>query len=274
MRYLGVLTLLFFASCHSVAIKENNMFGNRVQELRGRIKQITVKTVSNSTKQNGSTIDDGTVVTYWDRKGNKIKQEDGYDTKYPDKTIFQYDGKLLTKSITTSNTNSPVMTNERRYDKKKREIENIWYFDNKLESKIIKKYDSKGNVISKQFIERDGKLRGTEIYEIDYKNKWVTVSNIDGEGKKKESFGRFQYDNKGYRIIDEYTFSKKAGVDCMKNEYDKRGNLLKFSDCDPNKKRITTTYQYAFDKVGNVVKQEKYYDGILVSTIFMEIVYW
>lgn len=273
MKYFYFFVFIFLVSCHSIKIEENRMDNIKIQKLVGKIREIRVKISNNSSKENVFT-DQGTTFTYWDKRGKIIKQVDQYNEKYIDSTLFLYEGNLLTKSITTSNTKSPELLLEYKYDKKGNEIEYISYFNKKIDSKIVKKYDSKGNVISKEYIGSKGELKQKELFEIDYIKKWVTVRLFDAESKLKSTYSKFRFDKNGRRIQTEVIFPKKEQNICTINEYDKKGNLLKSFSCNNDKNEKVTTYKYAFDAFGNVIKQEKFINSDLISTTSIYILYW
>jgi hypothetical protein len=69
---------------------------------------IKVKTINDSVKQNLVKNHSNNDRLFW-RKGRIIRQEDRYDEKYSDTSVFVYNSNLLTKSITNSGKNSPIL---------------------------------------------------------------------------------------------------------------------------------------------------------------------
>jgi hypothetical protein len=159
------------------------MPSNSVQKLIGNIKEIWVSTISNPSTTKTGSYNEGAIITFYDRIGRVIKHDDKYNEKYTDSTVVEYDHKLITKSITASNSGSRELMITYKYDKKHNEIEYIAYWDKLLDLKRILKYDSKGNVIEKEYFDRTGKLHRLEKFDINYKKRKVNVYTFDKEGK-------------------------------------------------------------------------------------------
>jgi hypothetical protein len=68
-----------------------------------------------------------------------------------------------------------------------------------LDSKILKN-TIQGNIISKKYFGRDYKLRFSELFNIDYKNKYVIVDSYDATGKKTAITQHFQFNKQGDRV--------------------------------------------------------------------------
>ena len=268
--YVLILMLLTFSSCNSIIIKENRMSDDAVQNIIGKVKIMKIKTINESKTQKNNGINSNLLINYFNKERKIIRQEYRHDSKYSDTTLFYYHKNILIKSTTTSNSISPVLTVEHKYDKKNNEIAYVAYIDTILDSKILKKYDSRGNIISKKYFGRNDKLRFSELFNIDYKNKYVIVDSYDANGKKNSYYSAFQFDKQGNRVLNEVFYLKLENNICTKNEYDIRGNLLKTYSC---KNGETTEYKYTFDKVGNIIRRDKYRNTMYIGSTVMEIIY-
>ena len=270
--YVLILMLLTFSSCKSIIIKENKMSDDAVQNIVGKVKIMEISTINESKTQKNNGINSDLLINYFNKKGKILRQEYRHDAKYSDTTLFSYHKNMLIKATTTSNSISPVLTIEHKYDKKNNEIEFIAYTDKTLDYKILKKYDSKGNIIKKQHLGKNDKLEFTEIYLIDYKKKSVIVNSFDSEGKQSSYYSQFEYDSQGNRIKYEIINNKPDHYYCTVNQYDQDSNLLKSHSC--KSKRNELEYKYTFDAIGNIIKRAEYHDNILMRTKIIAITYW
>lgn len=275
VKLLFLFLLILLQSCQSVKIKENKEPLYRVQEKFGTIKEIRVSKISHQSATNAGLLSEGSLTKFWYTNGKMIKQEDHNNDKSIDYTIFEYDGKLVTRSTTTSTAANREFIVERKYDKKHNEIEHIAFWNKMLDAKWIMKYDSKGNVIEKEYFDRSGKLDRLEKFDIDYRKQKVTVQEFDKEGKASDYYSTFEFDNLGNRTKHELIYTTKKYSSCTKFEYDKKGNLLRYYSCNPNdKNHNTVVYNYTFDSVGNIIKREEIINNILVKTTITDIIYW
>jgi hypothetical protein len=275
VNYLFLSLFIFVQSCQSIKIKENKEPSTRVQKRVGAIKEIRLTTISNPPSSTDRSYKDGSLTKFWYKKGRIIKQEDQHKDQYTDCTIFEYDGKLFTKSITTSSAVGREFIVERKYDTKHNEIEYISYWNNLLDAKWTMKYDSKGNVIEKEYFDRSGKLFRLEKFDIDYKKRKVTVYEINKEGKVSDHISTFEFDKRGNRTKSEFIDTAKKYKSCTNYEYDKKGNILGYNSCNPDdKKHGSFVYNYIFDSVGNIIKREEIINNVLVKTTTTDIVYW
>lgn len=244
-----------------------------IQNLRGHVKEIKVKNIKGSSSNDIEAIPFG-LISNWDRDGKKITQKDLYSKDYFDETLFFYENGLLIKSITKSNTNSPELMIEHKYDKKGNEIEYLAYFDKKLNNKRVTQYDKRGNRIVVEHYDGIDQLNFIEKTAIDYKNKSLITYSYNKQGELNDLYLKCVFDKKGNRIKSELEEKKAKYHSFTINEYDKRNNLLKTYSLPKSPKNIVIEYKYNFDKIGNIIKQEKFENNILVNTVSIEIVYW
>ena len=275
IKLLCFSIFILVASCQSIKIKENQEPSYRVQERVGTIKEIRVSKISNQTSNNAGSYSEGSLTKFWYTRGKISKQEDHHKDKSIDYTVFEYDGKLVTKSISTSTAVNRELIVERKYDKKHNEIEHIAFWNKMLDAKWMMKYDSKGNVIEKEYFDRSGKLDRLEKFEINYKKRKGTVYSFDKEGKASDYNSTFEFDKHGNRTKSELINAAKKYKSCANYEYDKKGNLLRYYSCNPDDtKHDTFVYKYTFDSVGNIIKREEIINDVLVKTTITDIVYW
>ena len=275
VNHLFLFVFILVQSCQSIKIKENKEPSYRVQERVGNIKEIRVNTISNSSATNAGSYNEGAVTKFWYAKGKIIKQEDHNKDKSIDYTIFEYDGKLFTKSTTTSTAGNREFIVERKYDKKHNEIEFISHWNKLLDYKWMMKYDSKGNAIEKKYFDKTGKLNNFEKIDIDYKKRIVTVQEFDKDGKASDYYSTFEFDKFGNRTKQEVFNAAKKFNGCTKFEYDKKGNILRYYSCTPDDKNHSSlVYNYTFDSRGNIVKLEEIINNVLVKTTITNLIYW
>ncbi|WP_143071045.1 hypothetical protein [Flavobacterium xueshanense] len=273
MRIFLFIVLSLLASCAPIKIKKIPMPDGDIQDIKGHVKEIKVKNIKGS-----SVIDPETIpfelISNWNREGRKIAQKDLYAKDYFDETLFFYQNGLVIKSITKSNTNSPELMMEHKYDKKSNEIEYLAYFDKKLNNKRVTQYDKRGNRIVVEHFDGNGELKFTEKTTIDYKNKSLITYSYNKQGELKDGYLKCIFDKNGNRIKSELEFKKAKYYSVTINEYDKRNNLLKTFSLPKTPKNIVVEYKYSFDKIGNIIKQEKFENNVLVNTVLIDIVYW
>ena len=275
VNYLFLSLFILLQSCQSIKIKENKEPSTRVQKLIGNIKEIRVSTISNPSPTNTSSKNEGITTIFYDRTGRIIKHDDKYNDKFTDYTIFEYDHSLVTKSTTISNSGSRELMITHKYDKKHNEIEYIAYWDKLLDLKRVMKYDTKGNVIEKQYFDASSKLHRLEKFDIDYKKQKVTVYEFDKEGKASNYYFTFEFDKHGNRTKSELINVAKKYHSCTIDEYDKKGNFLKSYSCNPDDNgKSFLVYNYIFDSVGNIIKQEEIINNVLSKTTIIDIIYW
>lgn len=273
MRIYLFIILSLITSCTPVKIKKIPMPDGDIQDLIGHIKEIKVKNIKGTSVKNSDTIPFD-VISNWNRKGQKIAQKDHYGKYYFDETLFFYQNGLLIKSITKSNTNSPELMIEHKYDKKGNEIEYLAYFDKKLDNRKITHYDKRGNRIVVEHFDGNSQLKLTEKTTIDYKNKSLITYSYNKQGELNDLYLKCVFDKNGNRIKSELETKKAKYHSVTINEYDKRSNLLKTYSLPKTTKNIVVEYKYYFDKIGNIIKQEKFENNVLVNTVLIDIVYW
>ena len=273
MRISLFIVLSLLASCAPIKIKKIPMPDSDIQDIRGHVKELKVKNIKGS-----SVIDPETVpfelISNWSREGHKIAQKDLYTKDQFDETLFFYQNGREIKSITKSITNSPELLIEHKYDKKGNEIEYLAYFDKKLANKIVTQYDKRGNRIVVEHFDRNGQHEFTEKTTIDYKNKSLITYSYNKQGELKDGYLKCIFDKNGNRIKSELENKKSKYHSVTINEYDKRSNLLKTYSLPKSPKNTVVEYKFSFDKIGNIIKQEKFENNVLVNTVLIDIVYW
>lgn len=273
MRIYLFIVLSLITSCTPVKIKKIPMPDGDIQDLRGHVKEIKVKNIKASSLKDIEAIPFG-LISNWDRNGKKISQKDLYSKDYFDETLFFYENGLLIKSITKSNTNSPELMIEHKYDKKGNEIEYLAYFGKKLDNKIVTQYDKRGNRIVVEHYDGIDQLNFIEKTAIDYKNKSLITYSYNKQGELNDFYLKCVFDKNGNRIKLELETKKAKYHSVTINEYDKRSNLLKTYSLPSTEKSNVVEYKYYFDKIGNIIKQEKFENNVLVNTVLIDIVYW
>lgn len=273
MRISLFIVLSLLASCAPIKIKKIPMPDGDIQDIKGHVKEIKAKNIKGSSVIDPETIPFG-LISNWNREGRKIAQKDLYAKDYFDETLFFYQNGLVIKSITKSNTNSPELMMEHKYDKKSNEIEYLAYFDKKLNNKRVTQYDKRGNRIVVEHFDGNGELKFTEKTTIDYKNKSLITYSYNKQGELKDGYLKCIFDKNGNRIKSELEFKKAKYYSVTINEYDKRNNLLKTYSLPKSPKNTLVEYKYSFDKIGNIIKQEKFENSVLVNTVLIDIVYW
>jgi len=95
-------------------------------------------------------------------------------------------------------------------------------------SKIIRKYDYKGNVIEKVEYKLDGDLDFKWIFKYDNKGNFIEYAKYNSDGSL-DSKHILKYDNKGNRI-EEAKYKSDESLDSKRIfKYDNKGNFIEYA---------------------------------------------
>lgn len=225
-----------------------------IQELRGRLKSMEVKTtyyLDNKTSTSSSII-------YFNKNNKRIRQVDIAD-KFTDETLFNYSKNgLLESSITRSADSSFIAKNEYKYDLNENLISYHSFDNNILSFYKTTKYDNKNNKIEEKYFKSDNQLDNIATFEHDYKNKNFTTKRTNSKNILNDFYYKFFYDSRGYLILTE-TYKNNSLSSKSRSEYDDRGNLVKrISYNQKGDIHEAIVYKNKYDKKGNIIIREAY----------------
>src|SRR3989339_340573 len=140
---------------------------------------------------------------------------------------------------------------------------------NNLESKIIKRYDTKGNLLTENVymkIQQKEFLYSQVVYKYDDRGNQVEI-NFIGLNDSIEGKQVCKYDTKGNRIEEEgYKADGKFGGKSILL-YDDQGNLIKRQNLIIN---IESIINYMYDSKNNIIEENRYNSG---DSLYMRIKY-
>ena len=273
-KYLLILILIVYSSC-AVKVQEISLPDNI--KINGKIKNL-VSTAFHLKDSANCTVKkiNSRIIAYYDRDGKLLYQLDYNYLKNSvsiDSTFFTYNNKkLVAKSVTSSNYDNNIMVQTYIYNNRSRQIEQICSVNNKLDFRIVKTYDKKGNVLTRAFYDSTNTLKNRDSISYNYKLGHY------------ESFSPLSRQKSNYIIY----FNRKGQLYLFK-DYDKNSKLRSYSEnyFDAYGNRIGNTnfnsdgkpkdiYKsvYVYDGKGNWLTKSGYHNGKLFDYNENTISYW
>lgn len=245
--------------------------------LNGKVKILEIKTVMLNSPIDDTIARKTTRKFYFDKNNNLLKEYYS-DGNYSDETVFNYSGKGLLESsvITKQNSVSSPIKSEYEYDHNKNCITHKSYGRDTLYCIKTSKYDNKNNVIEEGFNSmQNEKYSWRETYIYDYKKRTCLLKSYDADNKEKNSILEFYYDKKGH-IININKINSKTKLNSYTSiDYDRFGNSISYLTLDEKKNiRISYAIKNEYDRKGNLVKRETFDNGKLIEKSIMNITYW
>ena len=201
-------------------------------------------------------------IKKYDSLGNIIEYT-GYDNENSVmesiKTLNIYDSKanLIEKKESSLDiwSKSFVLTknNTYKYDSNGNLIEdNDLNKDGSLNSKKVYRYDSNGNLIEDNDLNKDGSLNSKKVYRYDSNGNLIEEFGRYPDGKFSHKL-TYKYDSKGNKI--EYCNFNSDGSFSQKitYKYDSNGKLIEEFTINTNINTIKETYTY--DSKGNMIEK-------------------
>lgn len=275
MKNISFLFFLLLFSCSTSKFHTMDDAYDMTTKLKGKVKSLETTSFPNT---KDDTIGEKLIRNfYFDRKMNMLKEQYS-DGKNPDETVYTYnkDGSLKS-SVTSKNSGSRYAKKEYQYDKKKNCI-SIKYFGNDDTLRAIKtsKYDHKNNAIEEEFISLKNEKHNWRVEsKYDYKKRTCLLKTYDADKKEKNSILEFQYDKRGNIIkIDLINpVTKKNSYTSI--SYDKYGNTISYLSLDDKKNiKVKNSIKNEYDRKGNLIKSETFDKGKLIDTTILDITYW
>ena len=265
--------LLFFISCGSLKFQENEM--DYIQELIGKIKQIEVVRYHYPLKKNDTIVQIDTSILYFGNKNKLLKQID-LNKDYNYETVYNYKNGLLESTLSTTGKSTTMITY--KYDKNKNVLEYGQIFNDTLY--FLKKsiYDKNNNPLEIIYHRPSNETSNSiDKFNYNYKEKSVIVKSIEQNNIISNNYSKMYYNKKGFMTKSEfiYTGSNNKNSFFSELEYDKRGNLLQRIGYDSyGKIKSIREYKNTYDKKGNIVIREQYYNKKLVEKTTFKITYY
>ena len=165
--------------------------------------------------------------------------------------IFQYDKQNLT-----------VKTNFEYNENGLKTAENINFllFRNYNNGRFYE-YDKKGNLIIEKSYSRNPNMKITGTFKSIYNSAGEKIEETEyDDNGRKVSIKNFKYDAIG-NLIESKQHNSEGLISIIKKEYDKKGNVIKYSVISTDVDTVTTTtYETKYDEFNNVI-DEKVLDG-------------
>jgi len=174
----------------------------------------------------------------YDLKGNKI--QGSFITKN-NSTLINYSYDSLNNLVLKSEISSSILNGKKRNSNKLtifkinnlgEKIEEIEFYDDTIQSRIIFDYDTKGNLIESSYFNKTGELN--KKLTLRYNNLNQVILDSITKGKSYSSFGiYFPYES----------------------IYDKNGNIIEKNIFDDLTYKLREKYFYQYDELGNLVQE-------------------
>jgi len=273
MKIISFLFLFLLFSCTTVKFHTMDDAYDMTTRLKGKVKSLE----TTSFPYKNDTIG-GKIIRnfYFDYKN--LLREQYSSPKFSDETVYEYNSKGLIESTITKDISATNVTkSEFEYDKKKNCI-SIKYFGNDDTLRAIKtsKYDHKNNVIEEEFISmKNEKHNWRQAFKYDYKKRTCLQKGFDANNKEKKSILEFRYGKSGniIKIVLINPVTKKNSYTSI--DYDKYGNTISYLSLDDKKNiKINNIIKNEYDRKGNLIKSETFDNGKLLDTTILDITYW
>jgi hypothetical protein len=211
MKAIISVILLLVVSCATAQKHKNDW---TTMNLKGKVKQMV----------------EGGVTTVFNAKGNRIMEKSAKDS-----TVYLYDSKdnFTGHYYYKMHRNLPDEYSRYTYDSKGNKIRSNWYNYEDINSKVIYKYDAKGN-LAEEYIYNDNR----------------------GDKSLKER-DTYRHDSKG-NLIENYWYNPDGSLERRYvYKYDSTGLMTEEVWYDKNNK-LETKYTYRYDDYGNKTEENVY----------------
>jgi len=275
-HFFILLFSFLFLSCASIRFKELEI--DQTQALKGSVKEIKIKKEHSNFRLDLGEKDTVTMTeeyTFLYAKNNQLIKQFEDDETGEVAYIFSYneDGTLKNQILKYPGN---VSRQEYKYDEKKNNFEYLHFENDTLVFRKTKKFDSNNNPVEINYINpQSTKLDCRVTYSYDYQTKSAICKTFDYNNIEKDHYLKYNYDKRG-NIIKSETIQYKPNNPnpyYSVKEYDNSDNIIKHTIMAYGSSR-TINYIYEYDRVGNIVKSEKYYDGKLILKINNQITYY
>lgn len=271
MKIISFLFLFLLFSCTTAKFHTMDDADDMTTRLKGKVKRMETTTFA---VVNNDAIDEKIIRNYYFDKKNLLKEQ--YSSgKVSNETVYKYNSKgLIESSITKWISNSTVGKSQFEYDKKK--CIGIKYFGNDtLRAIITSKYDHKNNIIDKERKDLMGINSWRSTYSYDYKKRICLLKSFDANNNEKNSILEFHYDKRGNIIKINLINSTTKKNSYTSIDYDKFGNKISYLSLDEKKNiKINHIIKNEYDRKGNLIKIETFDNGKLLETSIFDIIYW
>jgi hypothetical protein len=273
MRIASFLILFVLISCNTTKFHTMDDANDMTARLRGKVKSMEM---TSFVIVNNDTVDGKIKRNYYFDKKNLLKEQ--YSSgKVSDETVYKYNSKgLIESSITKDISDSKFAKSEFEYDKKKNCISIKYFGNDTLRAIKTSKYDHKNNVIEEEFNNlQNEKYRWRQAFIYDYKKRICLLKGFDANNKEKSSILEFHYDKSGNIIKINQINSKNNINTYISIDYDRFGNSISYLSLD-HKKNIKTnnSIKNEYDRKGNLIKSETFGNGKLIDISIFDIAYW
>lgn len=273
MKIISFLFLFLLFSCTTAKFHTMDDAYDMTTKLKGKVKSMEM---TSFVIVNNDTIDGKIKRNYYFDKKNLLKEQ--YSSgKYSDETVYKYNSKgLIEGSITKDISDSKFTKSEFEYDKKKNCISIKYFGNDTLHNIKTSKYDNKNNVIEEEVNNlQNEKNSWKQTYIYNYKKRICLLKVFDANNKEKSSTLEFHYDKSG-NIIKINQINSKNNINIyISIDYDKFGNSISYLSLD-HKKNIKTnnSIKNEYDRKGNLIKSETFDNGKLIDISIFDIKYW
>lgn len=273
-KYLFILLLIASSSCavkvQEIALPDSTQTFGKIRTLISTSFDVK-KNSNDSVKKINSTS-----KAFYNRAGKLLYQLDySYleNSVSIDSTYYVYnDKKLLIRNVNSSNYDTNLIAENYIYDNRNRQIERISIVNDKLDYRVVKTYDKKGNVLTRAFYDSTNTLKNKDSTIYYYKSGYY--ESLSALTMKKYNYKTY-FNKKGQL----YLF-KNYGKDSKlrsytENYFDVHGNRIGNKNFDSGGK-ILGEYKliYVYDDKGNWLKKSEYHNGKLFKYSENSITYW
>ncbi len=272
MRIASFLILFVLISCNTTKFHTMDDANDMTARLRGKVKSMEITTFA---VVNNDTIDEKIIRNYYFDKKNLLKEQ--YSSgKVSNEMVYKYNSKgLIESSITKWISNSTVGKAQFEYDIKKNCISINNFGNDTLRTIITSKYDHKNNIIDKEHKDLKGINSWRETYSYDYKKRICLLKSFDANNKEKKSILEFHYDKRGNVIKINLINSTTKKNSYTSIDYDKFGNKISYLSLDDKKNiKVKNIIKNEYDRKGNLIKSETFDNGKLIDISIFDIEYW
>jgi len=274
MKIISFLFLFLLFSCTTAKFHTMDDAYDMTSRLKGKVKSLETTSIPNT---KDDTIGEKLIRNFYFDKKNLLREE-YLSPKLSDETVYEYNSKgLIESTITKDSSGSRVSKSEFEYDKKKNCI-SIKYFgkDDTLRGIKTSKYDHKNNVIEEVNNNlQNQKNNWRQVFIYHYKKRICILKGFDANDKEKKSFIEFQYDKRGNIIKINLINALGKKNSSMSYDFDKFGNLISYLSLDDkNNIKVKNSVKNEYDRKGNLIKSETFDKDKLIDTTILDITYW
>ncbi|WP_156907069.1 hypothetical protein [Epilithonimonas caeni] len=265
MKLFYLLCVTCMLSCSTYKIDNDENFENYYPKMKGRVSEVKVET---------ETYSNDSIITYYFNKNKKpIKAILNSINHSVDTVSYEYVKNRLVKRTTKKNYG--IFKTEFYYDNSKKLIKRKYINNGELGFETFLFYNRKNSIIEikNDFIEP--KRTQSEKINIDYKNRTIDIVSYENDKRSSDVTMRKYYDKKGniYKSEFIYNEARKNNSRFSLLSYNKYGQIECTKHYSSGKQKDITCNKYTYDKKGNIITEEIFYNENLSERTKYQIKY-